>query len=88
VPVPATVTPASLAADPRLGPGVAAGLRRWAPLLDAALFARAEPGPHLAAEAWRADAAVARALRAAAPRRRRLRAALDPRPLARRGRAR
>jgi hypothetical protein len=76
-------TPASLAEACRtpLGEGVAASLQAWRPVFDAALYAPAEPGVHLAGQAWAAEAASAAAIGRVTRRRARVRAALDPRPL-------
>ncbi|MEO5901050.1 MAG: transglutaminase-like domain-containing protein, partial [Ilumatobacteraceae bacterium] len=62
-------------------PELAAGLRELKPLVDVALFAPSDPPDDLAEAAWAAEASVGRSLAQRASFIRRVRAAVDPRPL-------
>ena len=63
-------------------PAIAAGLVELKPLVDEAIYAPEEPSDDLVAAAWAAEQQVSRSVAASASTRSRVRAAIDPRPLA------
>ena len=83
VPTSRAMTAAELAAacEPVAGADTSARISELAPVIDTALYAPSDPPEAMVDAAWDAEAGVADALREQTGRLRRVRAAVDPRPL-------